>query len=940
VQVYVSNLRKVVGPERLITRDHGYELVAADDEVDASRFERLLDGGRAQPPEKAATLLRQALSLWRGSPLADLAYEPFAQAEIVRLEELRLRALEDRIEADLASGRAPELVAELQGLVREHTFRERLRGQLMRALYLSGRQADALAAYREGRTTLRDELGIEPAPELRELERAILTQDKGLGKPARPVATARARRRWLVAAGAGLLAAAVAAGVTVALTHSGTYRLPTLGQDSVAAFDPATGRMVGEVSLPIRPRRLAVLGTAAWAADEHGTVAEVKAGGKGPTLVVASQARASDLAAVPGGAWTASLASGRLAHVDAGYGAVTRRVSLHKPSLTYVDLGFGDSWSVAYGAGALWATDGSDSLFRVDSATGATRAIRLGVAANAVAVGAGAVWVASGKTGSVLAIDPHSGAVVQSESVVDRSGSSSPYPADIAVADGYVWVLDANTASVTKIDPRRRGIVATVLLGVDRQPRSIAAGSGAAWVADGDGTLARIDAATGALAVIPVGRELLDVAVAKGRVWLASGTALGLARTSAAPPTTVHAVSDPLCAPVLYRGRGTPRFLVTTTQPLDGLLYTFYGQPVLAATILVFEQHGFMAGRFPVALQVCNLTAASGMLDLGRCAPIARAAAADPSVIGVLASVASVCARREIPVFDRARGGPIGMVGSQNTVVGLTRASPEDSPGEPRIYYPTGNRNYVRISPADDYQSAGNALLAERLGLRRVFVLHDAFPYGIAIAPEFVRAARRRGIQIVADVQWNPNAGSYRRLASEIAARGADGVFLAGTLAANGVTLIRDLRARLGGGFPLLASDGFAPAADTAGVVGPAAEGLYVSTAGVAVDRLPPSGRRFVASFRKATGQDAPSFAAYAAEGAEVLLDAIARSDGTRASIVRELFRTRVRGGVIGDFRVTPTGDTTASAITIQRIEGGQAETFAVIVPPARLVRP
>jgi predicted ATPase/DNA-binding SARP family transcriptional activator len=186
LQVYVSHLRKLLGDgsESLQTREGGYSLVVSDDQVDASRFERLLRQGRqalvAGEPEQADRELDQALATWRGSPLADLAYESFAQAEIARLEELRLVAIELRIEAELRLGRQANLIGELEALVSENPLRESLRRHLMLALYRSGRQSDALAAYREARRTLLDELGLEPSPELKSLEAAILRQDAGL----------------------------------------------------------------------------------------------------------------------------------------------------------------------------------------------------------------------------------------------------------------------------------------------------------------------------------------------------------------------------------------------------------------------------------------------------------------------------------------------------------------------------------------------------------------------------------------------------------------------------------------------------------------------------------------------------------------------------------------------------------------------------------------
>ncbi len=201
VQVYVSQLRKALGPV-IATRAPGYELELAPERVDLHRFARLTQDGRAAleggDPVSAEGALREALALWRGPALADFLYEPFAQTEIARLEELRTVTLEERIEADLALGRHAELVSELEALVAAQPLRERPRAQLMLALYRSGRQADALAAYRTARETLVEELGIDPGPELRELEAAILRQDESLLLEEAPLARPAMQFRRLV----------------------------------------------------------------------------------------------------------------------------------------------------------------------------------------------------------------------------------------------------------------------------------------------------------------------------------------------------------------------------------------------------------------------------------------------------------------------------------------------------------------------------------------------------------------------------------------------------------------------------------------------------------------------------------------------------------------------------------------------------------------------
>ena len=183
VQVMVSSLRKKLSKGRLATHAHGYALRVDAAELDLARFERLVAEAKGAAPESAARKLREALALWRGPALADLAHEPFAQADVARREELRLAALDQRIDADLAAGRHGELVGELKALVVQHPRRERLRYQLMLALYRSARQAEALAAYRAARRDLSEEVGLEPSEELKKLEQAILRHDSALGLP-------------------------------------------------------------------------------------------------------------------------------------------------------------------------------------------------------------------------------------------------------------------------------------------------------------------------------------------------------------------------------------------------------------------------------------------------------------------------------------------------------------------------------------------------------------------------------------------------------------------------------------------------------------------------------------------------------------------------------------------------------------------------------------
>src|SRR3954451_7530821 len=184
LQVHVSQLRRVIDPDLLVTRPPGYELRVGPEDLDLHQFENAVAEARRAAaqgrPEQAGESLSAALALWRGPALADLTFEEFLQPEIARIEELHHSALEDRIDADLKLGRHAELVADLEALAAQHPLRERIRAQLMLALYRSGRQADALAAYRDTRRLLIDELGLEPGRELKALEAQILAHDGAL----------------------------------------------------------------------------------------------------------------------------------------------------------------------------------------------------------------------------------------------------------------------------------------------------------------------------------------------------------------------------------------------------------------------------------------------------------------------------------------------------------------------------------------------------------------------------------------------------------------------------------------------------------------------------------------------------------------------------------------------------------------------------------------
>jgi DNA-binding SARP family transcriptional activator len=276
LRVQISRLRKALasgGAEsRLVTKSPGYLLRVEPEELDLDIFERHFSEGRSAlesgDAESAAVTLREAESLWRGRPLADLEFEPFVRFDIERLEELHLAAIEERVDAELAMGRHASLVPELERLVAEHPLRERLRGQLMLALYRSGRQADALESYRAVRALLVEELALEPSPRLKDLEQAILRHDGDLelsgpartavltlpqqGLSAEPthewVGTRAPRRRRRLLMG-GIAAATVASAVVVSVLvfdqRHASSSATDVQADSVAYLDARSGKVEG-----------------------------------------------------------------------------------------------------------------------------------------------------------------------------------------------------------------------------------------------------------------------------------------------------------------------------------------------------------------------------------------------------------------------------------------------------------------------------------------------------------------------------------------------------------------------------------------------------------------------------------------------------------------------------------------------------------------------
>jgi YVTN family beta-propeller protein len=484
----VSALRRSLGDGVIVTRAPGYELEVEPDVVDAQRFERLVEEARTEvDPAVARERLREALGLWRGPPLQELAGEEFTQGEIRRLEELRLVALEGRIDAELALGGGSELVPELEALVQEHPLRERLRGQLMLALYRGGRQAEALEAFGDARRTLVQELGLEPSERLRRLERSILTQD-----PTLEAVTAT-------------FAGTSVTGMPARSTRRADRPIPP---NSVALIDPDTDRVAAHVPVGWRPAAVAVGHDSVWVANaDDGTVSRIDPSSLTVVRTIGIGAPVIDLDAGPDALWSANGSDGTLSRIDPSRDAVVHTLDLRGPN----ELLANPTHAVAVSTDALWVATGSRTLLRIDPETGETTAtIDVGHTPVCVTFYEGAVWVAT-LAQRVLRVEPRTN-VVSAEAAIG-------FPLAAAAGEGRVWTAD-NQGRLWSINPDTAAVTQTIPVG--ERPVGVVVGEEAVWVADNaEGAVRRIDPRSGQVVdVVTVGHAPTDVAFGEGGVWV------------------------------------------------------------------------------------------------------------------------------------------------------------------------------------------------------------------------------------------------------------------------------------------------------------------------------------------------------------------------------------------------------------------------------------
>ena len=554
VQTYVYHLRGILEPgqarggvrEVLVTDSGRYRLQTANGAVDAQVFERLVASGQAlvaaHAYDEASAELSRALGLWRGDVLSDVADYDFVAPVARRLEELRLAALELKIDADLALGHHAAAVAETDQLIAWQPLREQPHAQRMLALYRCGRQSDALVEYRKLHKLLDAELGIEPSPPLQQLHRAILAHDADLAwsppaessvevpqnsvtvaaepdRSGQPTVPARAplppsrrrRSRWIILAAAAMTLALIGAVAAVVVRPSPRSSLTALPANSVGAVH-ADGSLHDAITVGQSPDGLVYGAGALWATNTtDGTVSRIDPGSH--AVVQTIHVGASPIAVTVTGQqlWVANGGDGTVSGINAASNTVVDTVAVGALPA-----------AIASGPSGVWvANSGDGTVQRIDPATGNVgKPVPVGAGPAGIAVAERAVWVANSGDGTVSKVDPITGDRLALIPV--GAGARG-----IAVTAGAVWVANSLELTVSRIDPITDQVVATVPVGDG--PTALAADSKAVWVSDEyDGSIAEINPATNrAVRRIAIGGAPRGLALIGSTIWLATGSFTG-----------------------------------------------------------------------------------------------------------------------------------------------------------------------------------------------------------------------------------------------------------------------------------------------------------------------------------------------------------------------------------------------------------------------------
>jgi ABC-type branched-subunit amino acid transport system substrate-binding protein/streptogramin lyase len=767
--------------------------------------------------------------------------------------------------------------------------------------------AKALAKDREGRYASCGELIDAAAAAL------------GLQTPAaarRPLVSEGLHRRTpaILAAGGVVLVAAVVFAI-LTLTGGNDGGDEPLG-NGVAAIDARSGEVTSFIASREVPGNVAVGEGAVWMLDnERQTVSRIDPRTREVTKTFKTDGVPSELAVGEGAVWIGEAGGGErepskattsISRLDPDSGRVTKTVRLRGDTGVFPVAG---APRIAVGAGAVWAANPDGSVSRIDPDSGRLEAtIETDLEPFTIAAGDEGVWFLGSAEEGVSRIDPRTNQVTR----------TIPIGADavrgVAVGAGSVWAAATDQGVVWRIEPGRPPRMRTIDVGVGVS--FVSFGEGALWTANyADGLVSRIDPRTN--------RVTARTAIGAPQALAAGADA---AWVSVAGGTTDGALTASSCGQVVSRTED-PDVLVASDMPLQGFLGP-ETRALESAIRVALERRDFRAGEYTVGYQSCDVsTPQTGGFEFRKCAANATAFANATKLVGVIGPWSSYCGAVQIPIMNRAPDGPLALVSPVSTSPGLTRGGPLveagrlGTKGEPEVYYPTGVRNFARLVPREDLLGIAQAMFARELGLKRVYVVSERSSWmKREHSDPFARAATRLGIEVVGSAGFDPEARSHAALAAKVAASGAQGVFLGAELYTGGDRVIQALRERLGGDVPIMTTEVMAPIPDLLDSIGAAAHGLYVSGIDVPPDaRLDsPAGRRFARDF--GTLEAPVQGVLPVAQAADVLMNAIARSDGTRRSVLEELRGARVKDGYLGDFRLDRHGDITPAQVPIFRV--------------------
>ena len=373
----------------------------------------------------------------------------------------------------------------------------------------------------------------------------------------------------------------------------------------------------------------------------------------------------------------------------------------------------------------------------------------------------------------------------------------------------------------------------------------------------------------------------------------------------------VSALPASSCGPMQFKGSGNADYLIASDLPKQGGSRTQTVQ-MAKAIAYVLDQQNWKAGDFNIGYQDCDdSTAQLGKWDPDKCSANAHAYASNSKLLGVVGTFNSGCAAIEIPVLNQAPGGGLLLLSPANTYGCLTEPCAGD---EPEKYYPSGKRNYARVAPSDPNQGAVDAAFLKSKGVKRVSVLNDKEAYGLGVAKNFSGAAKAAGMTVTGFTAYDPKQANFQALFTRIKGQNPDAVFIGGLIDENSGQLINDKVKVLGDNskVKLMLPDGFTTDAifDRSQGGTPSAAGSYFSVAGVGIDKYTGAAKTFINGFKtQLNGKPVDPYAILGAQAAQVLLDAIAKSDGSRSDVISKVFASKVTDGLIGSFEFNKNGD-------------------------------